>query len=240
VSDQQTPEPMPEPTPEQVSAAPAPEPTAAYAAPYAPAPKPDRRPLWIGIGAGAAVVAVGLGGFAVAAAVTNGNDHPMGFERIGMMGNGSADGDRDGGGMMGPNDGDNDAGPGSMMGGLGGLVGPMMGGLGGLGGGAPLHGELVIEDASGDAVTVLMQRGDVTAVNATSISLKSSDGFTQTFTLDDQTKVASPDAGNGIDGIAVGDTVQVVGQDTGGGEPTAQLVLEGLGGFGPMMGRESA
>jgi hypothetical protein len=237
VSDQQTPESMPEPTPEQASAAPAPEPTPAYATPYTPAPKPDRRPLWIGIGAGVAVVAVGLAGFGIAAAVTHGDDRPMGFERIGMMGNGS-DGDRDGGpGMMGPGDGDNDAGPGSMMGGLGGLVGPMMGSLGGS---APLHGELVIEDASGDAVTMLLQRGDVTAVSATSISLKSSDGFTQTFTLDDQTTVASPDAGSGIDGVVVGDTVQVIGQDTGSGNPTAQLVVEGLGGFGPMMGRESA
>ncbi len=59
----------------------------------------------------------------------------------------------------------------------GGGLGP--GGLGGLGGGA-LHGN-VTATVNGTVQALAFQRGQVSAVSATSITLKSSDGFTGTY-----------------------------------------------------------
>lgn len=57
--------------------------------------------------------------------------------------------------------------------------------------GAPghmLHSEGVIEDADGNFVTVRMQTGEVTAISATSISVKSADGYTSTYAINDATE----------------------------------------------------
>jgi len=55
-----------------------------------------------------------------------------------------------------------------------------LGGLGGLLGGTALHGT-VTTTVNGAVQAVLFQRGEVTAVSATSITLKSSDGFAATY-----------------------------------------------------------
>ena len=55
-----------------------------------------------------------------------------------------------------------------------------MGGLGHLVDGMPLHGE-VTTTANGAVQALLFQRGEVTAVSDTSITLKSSDGFEGTY-----------------------------------------------------------
>ena len=55
-----------------------------------------------------------------------------------------------------------------------------LGGLGSLLGGTALHGE-VTASANGSVQALLFQRGEVTAVSDTSITLKSSDGFTATY-----------------------------------------------------------
>jgi hypothetical protein len=64
----------------------------------------------------------------------------------------------------------------------GGAPGGRAQGLGGLGnlGGAALHGE-VSATVNGSVQALLFQRGEVTAVSDTSISLKSSDGFVGTY-----------------------------------------------------------
>jgi hypothetical protein len=51
-----------------------------------------------------------------------------------------------------------------------------------------LHGELTVQGKKG-VRTVVVQRGSVTAVDATTVSVKSSDGFTQTWTLGDKLRV---------------------------------------------------
>jgi hypothetical protein len=56
------------------------------------------------------------------------------------------------------------------------------GGLGSLLNGTALHGE-VTAPANGSVQALVFQRGEVTAVSATSITLKSSDGFTGTYGL---------------------------------------------------------
>jgi hypothetical protein len=55
-----------------------------------------------------------------------------------------------------------------------------MGGLGGLLGGTALHGNVSMT-VNGTVQALVFQRGEVTAVSATSVTLKSSDGFTGTY-----------------------------------------------------------
>ena len=55
-----------------------------------------------------------------------------------------------------------------------------LGGFGGLLGGTALHGT-VTATANGSVQALVLQRGEVTAVSATSITLKSSDGFVGTY-----------------------------------------------------------
>jgi hypothetical protein len=63
--------------------------------------------------------------------------------------------------------------------GMGGRSGGM-GGLGGLLGGTALHGN-VSATVNGTVEALVFQRGEVTAVSPTSVTLKSSDGFTGTY-----------------------------------------------------------
>jgi hypothetical protein len=46
-----------------------------------------------------------------------------------------------------------------------------------------LHGELVMSDGTGGFTTVLSQTGTITAIDATSVSARSADGYTQTYVI---------------------------------------------------------
>jgi hypothetical protein len=73
-------------------------------------------------------------------------------------------------------------------------------------GGELLHGEGVAEDADGTIVTIRMQQGEVTTISATSMSVKSADGYTSTYAINDQTMLER----DGEDTAPkVGDTVHV-------------------------------
>ncbi|HVQ92385.1 MAG TPA: hypothetical protein VMU51_15220 [Mycobacteriales bacterium] len=94
--------------------------------------------------------------------------------------------------------------------GAGGGPGGTGGGPGGAGGvlAAVAHGEVVVADSSGSYVTRLVQTGTVSAVSATSITVKSADDYTVTYTVADGTSVD-----NGTDAIgdvATGHTVTVL------------------------------
>jgi hypothetical protein len=52
-----------------------------------------------------------------------------------------------------------------------------------------VHADLVVQDKSGAFVTVTIDRGTVSAVNATSITLDRADGKQATLTIDTNTKV---------------------------------------------------
>jgi hypothetical protein len=47
----------------------------------------------------------------------------------------------------------------------------------------PLHGEFVVPDGSGGYATELTQTGTVTAISPTSVTVRSEDGFSQTYVL---------------------------------------------------------
>ncbi|MEV4054700.1 hypothetical protein AB0J55_26185 [Amycolatopsis sp. NPDC049688] len=106
---------------------------------------------------------------------------------------------------------DAQAGPGGMTGGPGGMAG---GGLGGA-----LHGEYVASDGNGGYVTKIMQTGEVTELSATSLTAKSDDGFSKTYTITSAQAT----------GLATGDTVTVVATESG-STATATSVTDGESG----------
>jgi hypothetical protein len=103
------------------------------------------------------------------------------------------------------------AGPGGMTGGPGGMAG---GGLG-----RALHGEYVASDGNGGYVTKITQTGEVTELSATSLTAKSDDGFSKTYTITSAQAT----------GLATGDTVTVVATESG-STATATSVTDGESG----------
>jgi hypothetical protein len=77
------------------------------------------------------------------------------------------------------------------------------------------HGELVLEARTGPAVTMDVQRGQVTAVSATSISLRSDDGYTATYAVGPDTKVRLGGTPRTIGDVKVGETAGVLATKNG-------------------------
>ncbi|NMN99227.1 hypothetical protein [Antrihabitans stalactiti] len=73
--------------------------------------------------------------------------------------------------------------------------------------GTPLHGEFVVAGENGGYRTELVQTGTVTAVSDTAVTAKSSDDFTQTYTLADTSNIAV---------LKVVDTVSIQGTESDG------------------------
>lgn len=90
-------------------------------------------------------------------------------------------------------------------------------------GGNVLHGEFVVRAKQGDQ-TVDTQLGAVTAVSPTSITVKSSDGYTQTWTLSSATRVRAGQQKGTVSDLSVGETVRLLGKKAS-GDATAALVV---------------
>jgi len=191
---------QPSGTPAESGATPQAPPTRPMPAAGVPAAVPPARPtpnVWrqatsttggrwaIGIAAGALAVMMLLGVLVAGVLVLRGHDRVAmmgsrqdGFSRgqddQGRPGDGQGPGARDRGGPQQP--------------GMPGVPGMRdgrelgQGGLGGLLGGGALHGN-VSATVNGSVQSLVFQRGAVTAVSSTSITLKSSDGFTGTYRL---------------------------------------------------------
>lgn len=124
----------------------------------------------------------------------------------------SADsGGEDGSGGMPGMPGGTGGGPGGMQGGFGGMQDgsdDAQGGPGDMSGGAAdaLHSESVVEVDDGYE-TRLTQTGSVTSARADSVTVRSADNYTETYTVDGDTAV---DAGSGdTDDLSEGTTVTV-------------------------------
>ncbi|MBB5959430.1 hypothetical protein FHS29_006051 [Saccharothrix tamanrassetensis] len=72
----------------------------------------------------------------------------------------------------------------------------------------------------GDTAHGEFQNGEITEVSDSSITIKSTDGFTRTYKITDDTRV---NGGNGVGSLTEGDTVMLVADE----ENTAQTVVEG-------------
>lgn len=108
------------------------------------------------------------------------------------------------------------------------------GGFGALGG-RVLHGQATVRTPGGVDKTVEMQAGTASGVSATSITVKSSDGYSHTYTVTAATVVDSQ--AGGISTVAGGDTVRVIatpenGQDTATSIVDATKIRSSRAGFG--------
>ena len=83
-------------------------------------------------------------------------------------------------------------------------------GLGRFGHFGGLHGEFTVRKPDGNGFqTWAVQTGEVTAVSPSSITVKSEDGFSRTWSVDENTVVGS--GRDGIGTVKTGDTVQLAG-----------------------------
>jgi hypothetical protein len=87
-----------------------------------------------------------------------------------------------------------------------------------------LHGQFVIGKSGGGYQTIDVQTGQVTAVSSTSITLKSSDGFTHTYVITSSTLVDAQR--DGIGSVKVGNQASV--QATVSGSTATAVSLEDL------------
>ena len=87
-----------------------------------------------------------------------------------------------------------------------------------------LHGEIVVPTKDGEK-TVLVQRGEVTALDDNGITVESSDGFSLTWTYGEKLRVVERRATvEASDALQVGDQVGVAGAKTDDGG-TARLIV---------------
>ena len=80
--------------------------------------------------------------------------------------------------------------------------------------GRALHGEFVVQTPNGYK-TIDLQRGQVTAVNSTSITVKSVDGFERTYVVNGQTKIGKDRQQISIGDVQVGNEVGVMAEKSG-------------------------
>jgi|SRR5437764_7043123 len=114
--------------------------------------------------------------------------------------------------------------------------GKMFGLFGGFGHFGGVHGEFTIKKPDGTGYeTVATQTGEVTAVSPSSITVKSEDGFSRIYSVDENTVVGS--GRDGIGSVKTGDTVNVAGI-VDGGKASAAAILDstGLGKIGQHWG----
>ena len=86
-----------------------------------------------------------------------------------------------------------------------------------------VHGQFVVPRAGGGYQTIDTQRGSVTAVSATSITVKSADGFSKTYQVVSSTNVDARQ--NGIAAVKTGHQVMVTATDSG-STATAVSILD--------------
>ena len=122
--------------------------------------------------------------------------------------------------------------------------GPMMGPGFGMGfgmGGRMLHGEATIKTPGGDLKDIATQYGSITAIGGSTVTVRSSDGFTRDYTVDNATRIALNGKDGALSSLKTGDTVRVMAVKDGSAWH-AQVVMHGrpphpafgmMGRFGP-------
>jgi hypothetical protein len=77
-----------------------------------------------------------------------------------------------------------------------------------------IHGEFTTRAPGGGYQTLASQIGEVTSVSASSVTVKSEDGYSRTYVVDDNTLVNA--GNNGIADVKKGDTVRITALVSGG------------------------
>ena len=102
-----------------------------------------------------------------------------------------------------------------------------MAALGLLGGGRVLHGEATVAKPGGGTMTVRFQNGVISDISGSTITVKSSDGFTSTFTVNGTTRISLNGSDGTLSKLAKNDKVRVVGVQQG-SSMVARMVLDGV------------
>jgi hypothetical protein len=84
------------------------------------------------------------------------------------------------------------------------------------------HGEFVVRTAEGHQ-TVHVQRGTISAVSATAMTVRSRDGFTETWTITGETKIRKERKPAQPSALKVGDWVRVFGPESGSGATARRI-----------------
>ena len=92
--------------------------------------------------------------------------------------------------------------------------------------GRVLHGEATVKAQDGTFTVVVTQVGEVTAASATSITVRSEDGYSSTWVLTFATEVREGREEAEIGDIDVGDTVHVRGEKTSSGVTTKHVGIK--------------
>lgn len=93
---------------------------------------------------------------------------------------------------------------------------------GGEGHGLGIHGDFTTRAPGGGYQTLATQVGEITSVNSSSITVKSEDGYSRTYTVDDNTLVNA--GNNGIDDVKTGHQVRVLAHVAGGQARAVDIV----------------
>jgi hypothetical protein len=111
-----------------------------------------------------------------------------------------------------------------------------MGLLGGLaGGGKLLHGEATVAKPGGGTNVLRFQNGTITAINGSSMTVKSTDGFSATYTVDKTSRITLNGADGTLSTLTKNDKVRVLAMQNGSSN-IAKMVLDGVPAFGLLPG----
>jgi hypothetical protein len=106
-------------------------------------------------------------------------------------------------------------------------LGPALGlGVGGPGG-RVLHSQATVQAPDGTTKVVVSQSGDITDVTDTTITVKSSDGYDATYTIDKFTSISLNGTNGAMSSLKQGDTVRVIGSKSG-SATHAEAVTDGM------------
>ena len=97
-----------------------------------------------------------------------------------------------------------------------------IGGMGMAGHGGVVHGQFTVPKSGGGYQVIDVQRGTVTAVSSSSITVKSADGYSQTYAVSSSTEVNAQAAGIGT--VKVGHTVGVMATASGKTATAASII----------------
>ena len=107
--------------------------------------------------------------------------------------------------------------------------GPMGGPMGGPGRdrgeklGDVLHGDVTVKQEDGTVAQARIQRGTLKAIDGSTLTVESEDGYTSTWTVDDDTEIRRERGEAAVTDLVVGDVVTVRGPISGDGA-TARIV----------------
>jgi hypothetical protein len=94
-------------------------------------------------------------------------------------------------------------------------------------GGKVLHGEATVQAPDGTTKVIVSQAGDITGTTASTVTVKSTDGYEATYTIDKNTRISLNGNGGTMSSLKNGDTVRVVGTKSG-STSHAQAVIDGM------------